>query len=186
MKPFEPVVLNGPRVTLRWVRAGDADALFSFYSDPAVTRYLSSPVWTQASEAVKKVESTLGGYESGMHLNFVIEPAADAAIIGMAGLFNFHETSRRAELGYTLARTHWGKGLMHEALVALVDHAFSALDLNRLEADIDPRNLASARSLERLGFRHEGLMRERWIVNGEVSDTGFYGLLRSEWNGGSR
>jgi RimJ/RimL family protein N-acetyltransferase len=158
MKPFEPVVLKGPRVTLRWIRASDADALFS----------------------------TLSGYETGMHLNFVIEPAADAAIVGMAGLFHFHETSRRAEIGYTLARAHWGQGLMHEALVALVDHAFSALDLNRLEADIDPRNVASARSLERLGFRHEALMRERWIVNGEVSDTGFYGLLRSEWQGDSR
>jgi RimJ/RimL family protein N-acetyltransferase len=62
-----------------------------------------------------------------------------------------------------------------------VDHAFSALDLNRLEADIDPRNNASGRSLERLGFQKEGVMRERWIVNGEVSDTVFYGLLRSEW-----
>jgi RimJ/RimL family protein N-acetyltransferase len=186
MKPFEPVVLKGPRVTLRWIRATDADALFAWYSDPAVTRYLSLPIWTRASEAVKKVESTLDGYETGTHLNFVVERAADAAPIGMSGLFHIHETSRRAEIGYTLGRAHWGQGLMHEALVALVDHAFSVLDLNRLEADIDPRNLASARSLERLGFRYEGLMRERWIVNGEVSDTGFYGLIRSEWRGGSR
>ena len=50
-----------------------------------------------------------------------------------------------------------------------------------MEADIDPRNHASARSLERLGFTREGLLRERWIVKGEVSDTALYGLLQREW-----
>jgi len=72
---------------------------------------------------------------------------------------------------------------MHEALQALVQHAFQTLDLNRLEADIDPRNLASARTLERLGFQKEGHLRERWIVNDEISDTDLYGLLRRDWLG---
>jgi RimJ/RimL family protein N-acetyltransferase len=181
MQSFEPMVLDAERIRLRWIRATDAGALFGWYSDPAVTRYLSLPPWTQANEALKKIERTLEAYETGAHLNFIVEQVADAAPIGMAGLFHFHETSRRAEIGYMLGREHWGRGLMHEALVALVDHAFSGLDLNRLEAGVDPRNVASARSLGRLGFHHEGLMRERWIVNGEVSDTAFYGLLRSEW-----
>ncbi|MDO9353805.1 MAG: GNAT family protein, partial [Solirubrobacteraceae bacterium] len=88
---------------------------------------------------------------------------------------------RRAELGYALARQAWGGGYMHEALQALVAHAFEALQLHRLEADIDPRNAASARSLERLGFVREGLLRERWIVDGEVSDSALYGLLAPEW-----
>ena len=73
---------------------------------------------------------------------------------------------------------------MHEALQALLGFAFHALDLNRLEADIDPRNHASARTLERLGFQREGHMRERWIVKGEVTDTWWYGLLRREWLAG--
>jgi RimJ/RimL family protein N-acetyltransferase len=70
---------------------------------------------------------------------------------------------------------------MHEALQALLSYAFQTLDLNRLEADIDPRNHASARTLERLGFQKEGHLRERWIVDGEISDTWLYGLLRREW-----
>jgi RimJ/RimL family protein N-acetyltransferase len=70
---------------------------------------------------------------------------------------------------------------MHEALQEVLRYAFETLDLNRLEADIDPRNLASARTLERLGFQKEGHLRERWIVSGEVSDTWLYGLLRREW-----
>jgi RimJ/RimL family protein N-acetyltransferase len=142
---------------------------------------MSLPAMTQASEAVEMVELTLRGYQAGTNVNFGIESTADSTLIGMAGLFHFHDASRRAEIGYALSQRYWGQGLMHEALVALVDYAFSTLDLNRLEADIDPRNLASARSLERLGFVKEGYMRERWIVAGEVSDTGFYGLIRSDW-----
>jgi ribosomal-protein-alanine N-acetyltransferase len=74
------------------------------------------------------------------------------------------------------------KGYAIEALTALLAHGFAALDLNRVEADIDPRNGASARVLERLGFRHEGLLRERWIVGGQICDTAFYGLLRRDWD----
>ena len=70
---------------------------------------------------------------------------------------------------------------MQQALQGLLGYAFQTLDLNRLEADIDPRNLASAKTLERLGFQKEGHLRERWIVNDEVSDTALYGLLRREW-----
>ena len=70
---------------------------------------------------------------------------------------------------------------MHEALVALLAFGFGELGLNRVEADIDPRNRASARSLERLGFRQEGHLRERWIVGSEVSDSALYGLLASDW-----
>ena len=70
---------------------------------------------------------------------------------------------------------------MHEALQALLEFGFGELDLNRIDADIDPRNSASARTLERLGFTKEGYLRERWIVGDEVSDTAIYGLLRREW-----
>ena len=70
---------------------------------------------------------------------------------------------------------------MQQALQALLRYAFQTLDLNRIEADIDPRNMASARTLERLGFQKEGHLRERWIVNDEISDTWLYSLLRREW-----
>jgi RimJ/RimL family protein N-acetyltransferase len=66
---------------------------------------------------------------------------------------------------------------MYEAASALVEHAFGTLELRRIEADIDPRNVASARLLERLGFVREGLLRERWMVGDEVSDSALYGLL---------
>lgn len=70
---------------------------------------------------------------------------------------------------------------MHEALSRLIAFGFTDMHLNRIEADIDPRNERSARSLERHGFQKEGYLRERWIIDGEISDTVLYGLLQSEW-----
>jgi RimJ/RimL family protein N-acetyltransferase len=70
---------------------------------------------------------------------------------------------------------------MHEALHALLGFAFDVLDLHRIEADVDPRNVPSIRTLERLGFQREGYLRERWQVNGEIQDALFYGLLRPDW-----
>ena len=70
---------------------------------------------------------------------------------------------------------------MQEALKALLAYAFDELAMRRIEADVDPRNMASIRTVERLGFQREGYLRERWQVNGEIQDTLFYGLLRPDW-----
>ena len=71
---------------------------------------------------------------------------------------------------------------MGEALVLLLDFAFGELRLRRIEADVDPLNAASVRTLERLGFQREGLLRERWFVGGVPQDSYFYGLLQREWD----
>ena len=63
----------------------------------------------------------------------------------------------------------------------LLDYAFNGLSFHRIEADVDPRNQRSIRSLERCGFVREGHLRERWHVEGEIADAYFYGLLRREW-----
>jgi [ribosomal protein S5]-alanine N-acetyltransferase len=178
---FQPVALETGRLRLRWMTAADAANLYGVYSDPVVARYLSRPAFTELAQAEKMAANVLAGYADGSGVNFGIERKDDGAFLGNCMLFRFHRESRRAEIGYSMARAYWGQGYMHEALRALVDYAFGPLGLNRLEADIDPRNANSAKSLERLGFRAEGVLRERWIVAGEVSDTAYYGLLRKEW-----
>jgi RimJ/RimL family protein N-acetyltransferase len=70
---------------------------------------------------------------------------------------------------------------MFEATSTLLRFAFEQLSLHRVEADVDPRNEASIRLLEKLGFQREGYLRERWLVGEEINDTVFYGLLRREW-----
>lgn len=179
----QQMTISANRVTLRWLIESDIPALFEMHSHPDVMRYWSSPPMTDMAEARRLFERVQDDYRTGEALNLGIERNEDRILIGTCTLFNFHQISRRAEIGYALRRAFWGQGYMHEALGAFVRYAFETLDFNRLEADIDPRNVASAKVLERLGFQREGLLRERWIVNGEVSDTALYGLLRREWEG---
>ncbi|HUG24063.1 GNAT family N-acetyltransferase [Piscinibacter sp.] len=174
---FGPLVLHTERLTLRRLVPADAEALFDVHSDAQVMRYWSTPPWSDLERARQSIESDM----QPDHLRLAIERTDRAGLIGTCSLFDFHVPSRRAELGYALALAHWGRGYMHEALTAFVEHAFTTLSLNRLEADIDPRNDGSRKSLERLGFKKEGHLRERWIVDGEVSDSGLYGLLRADW-----
>ncbi len=181
MPGFDGLTLATPRLVLRPLRDGDAQALFAVFGDARVMRYWSTPPWTSAEQASAFIERSAADNTSGHSLRLGLEQLSDGRLIGQCTLFDIDSGNRRTEIGYCMAAAAWGHGLMHEALQALLQHGFDALDLNRVEADIDPRNSASARSLERLGFRHEGLLRERWIVAGEVSDSGMYGLLRSEW-----
>jgi [ribosomal protein S5]-alanine N-acetyltransferase len=173
--------LRTPRLVLRPQQADDAHGLFAIYSDPVATRYLSRLRWSTLEQAHEALAKDADARAAGQILRLAVEPADRPGLIGQVLLFNFERPSRRAEMGYILAPALWGRGYMHEALHALVDFAFGKLELNRLEAEIDPRNGASARSLERLGFAKEGHLFERWIVNGEVSDTGLYGLLARQW-----
>jgi len=188
---FTHLPLTTPRLHLRPLQPRDAEALFDIFSDPQAMQYWSTPPWTTPQQAVERIEQDTAWLEQGEALRLAIEPLAQPApggtaapVIGTVSLFAIDTASQRAEIGYMLAPHAWGGGLMHEALQALVSYAFGVLALRRLEADIDPRNQRSARSLQRLGFRHEGLLRERWAVAGEVSDSALYGLLAREWAGG--
>jgi RimJ/RimL family protein N-acetyltransferase len=178
---FEQIELRTARLLLRPLREADATDLLRIYGDPQVTRYLSKPPWTTLEEALASIAQDGVALPRGEYLRLGIELPDEARVIGTCALFHLEWPSRRAELGYCLATDAWGKGYVGEALGALVDYAFEELHLNRLEADVDPRNAASKRVLERLGFRREGLLRERWIVAGHVSDTAIYGLLLREW-----
>lgn len=181
MNAFEPIALTTPRLTLRQLTEADMPALFAIHSHPEVMRYWASPPWQTVAEAEQLLKRIHDGYRTGEALQLGIERNEDHALIGSCVVFSIYKESQRGEIGYSLGRPYWSKGYMGEALQVFVAHCFGALNFNRLEADIDPRNLASAKTLERLGFQREGYLRERWIVSGEVSDTALYGLLRREF-----
>jgi RimJ/RimL family protein N-acetyltransferase len=181
MAAFDQVTLRTERLVLRPLHADDAQALFEIFSDPRVARHLSRPAWTSIDQAHTRIGQDADAMADGTLLRLGLERHRDRALVGECLLFNFVPTCRRAEIGYALAHAAWGQGLMHEALVALIDFGFAQLNLNRIEADIDPRNAASAKTLARLHFVREGLLRERWIVQGEISDTALYGLLARDW-----
>lgn len=177
-----PPVLRTARLALRPFASTDAGNLLRVFADPEVVRYWSTGAWTDIAQAEAMIAEAQQAYRDGGLYRYAIALLDTDQLIGICNLRGFFEQNRRCELGYALARGHWGRGYAAEALEALLGHAFHELDINRIEADIDPRNEASARLLEKLGFRREGYMPERWIVHGEKADTAFYGLLRRYWN----
>jgi RimJ/RimL family protein N-acetyltransferase len=181
MPNFSELVLRTPRLELRPFGPGDADALFALNGDPAVMRYGSSAPWTDRQRALDRLERDRCEMAAGHSVCLAIVPTGTGAPVGQCSLFSLDAQCRRAEVGYSLMPSNWGRGYANEAVSALLDWSFGELDLNRVEADVDPRNTASARALERLGFRREGHLRERWIVDGEVCDSWLYGLLVRDW-----
>lgn len=181
-QPSQPV-LQTPRLRLRRTHADDADALYAIHSDPQVMRYWSSPAWTERQQAVEKltdIERQLA--EMDVYVWGIALRNSDL-LIGSTALFALQREQGRAEIGYSLGSQYQGMGLGQEALRAVLGFAFDTLDLRRIEADIDPRNLPSMKLVERLGFVREGLLRERWQVAGETADTALYGLLRQDYRG---
>lgn len=174
-------VLTTPRLILRESALTDIEPVFAFESDPVAMRYWSRPPMTDIEQARASVERAMGFFADQTGLRWSIIRREDDRWLGNVSVFDFHEASRRAEIGYGLVRDQWGQGYMREALIAVIDYAFGPLGLRRLEADTHPDNESSIRALERLGFRREGLMRERWQVGDEISDTAFLGLLAREW-----
>lgn len=173
--------INTSRLSLRRISEKDVDAFYAIYSNTEVMRYWSTPPLADRNAAVKLVSEIHEGLERREILKWGIARRPDDVLIGSVTLHNLAFTHRRAEIGYALDHAHWGHGFMNEALMAVLAYAFEKLGLHRIEADVDPRNSASIRSLERLGFQREGYLRERWQVGGEIQDALFFGLLRPDW-----
>jgi RimJ/RimL family protein N-acetyltransferase len=166
---------------VRPLSESDLQGLLAIYSNEEVVRFLGHASWQTMADAETWFERISKFVVSGSALEFVIAAKDTGNIIGRCGLFAFEENNAYARLGYVLGRAHWGQGYMREALSALIDCAFSELDLRRLEADVEAENKASASLLRRIGFTKEGVLRERWITGGKTMDAEVYGLLRDEW-----
>jgi [ribosomal protein S5]-alanine N-acetyltransferase len=173
--------INTTRLSLRNLTANDVDDFFAVYSNVEVMRYWSTPPLRNREAASKLINEIHEGFRNRQLLKWGIALRSNDKVIGSVTLFHPDFTHRRVELGYALGREFWRQGYMKETLEALLNYAFTELNFHRIEADVDPRNDASIRTLERLGFQREGYLRERWQVNGEIQDALFYGLLRPDW-----
>jgi ribosomal-protein-alanine N-acetyltransferase len=169
--------LRGEKVCLRWLTEADVDALFDIFSDPEVARYLAIPRHETRQDSERFLAVIHEGFRSSSLFQWGIEHAG--RVIGTCTLGGLDWVNRRAEIGFSLRRASWGQGLMSGALALLIDHAFNDLGLHRIEADVDPRNSASLRILDRLGFQREGYLRERYLKDGEAQDSVIFGLLRN-------
>jgi ribosomal-protein-alanine N-acetyltransferase len=174
-------VLHTARLHLRPFTDDDADALFALHSNTFVMRYWDTPPWQERTRSERFLATCQRLADEGTGARPAIDPASDGAFVGWCTLSEWNPDCRSASLGYCLDDTMWGHGYATEAAHAMLRWAFETLDLNRVQAEVDTRDAASARVLEKNGFVREGTLREECIVNGEVSDTWVFGLIKRDW-----
>ena len=174
-------VITTERVVLRWISEDDIDGLYEVFSDPLVLRYWDGPLITTQQDAMQYIERIHYGFRRRELMQWGIADAATDAVIGTCTLTHLSVTHERAEIGFALRQSRWGQGLGSEAVSAAIAFGFQVMGLHRIEADVDPRNERSLRLLDRLGFRREGHLRERYYMNGERQDAVMMAVLQAEW-----
>lgn len=175
----ETVVLETARLRLRPRTPDDADALFPSLADPELMHFWSGPPHADVRETRAQFGQEAAGWRC-----WAITLHGDDSAIGFVAAGEKRQ-GNVSEIGYMLARSHWGTGIAAEAVGAVIDRLF-AEGQRRIFADTDPENLTSRRLLERLGFRLEGMLRAEWETHIGVRDTALYGLLAGDWAGISR
>jgi RimJ/RimL family protein N-acetyltransferase len=166
-------VLSTPRFTLRPVQQGDETALFPGFSDPATMHY-----WSRGPFAdVDTFRDWLLDREWGGRTWVAVDGAGDV----VARLVASEQRRRVAEIGYLVLPVHARQGIARECVAALVTHLFRGENYRRIFADTDPRNLASNRLLEALGFTREAHLRSAMETHIGWCDTLLWGLLDDEW-----
>lgn len=174
-------VLEGAGVRLRPVREDDIDGLFAVFSDPRVMRWWSRPAMTTRDEAASYAAELRNGFRRRELLAWILATREDDRCIGTTTLYALIPKHLKAEIGYALRSDCWGRGHAKAAVSLALDYAFGTLGFNRIGADIAPGNDASVGLLTRLGFRHEGHLRQNFCTQVELQDSLIYGMVAEAW-----
>ena len=167
--------LESARLVLRPDKPEDADALHPTMADERLMTW-----WSRAPHAT--IEDTRAdlAHPSDDWRRWMITMKGDDTAIGFVAMGEKRQ-GRVSEVGYLLARAHWGRGIAREAVERVIDHVFLTENQRRIFADTDPDNRASRALLERMGFVLEGTLRGEWETHIGVRDSVIYGLLKEEW-----
>jgi ribosomal-protein-alanine N-acetyltransferase len=181
-RPFEDLPeLETERLLLRKMRLDDARAMFAYASDPEVTRYVLFETHRSIEDSEAFLRLAVEGYERGDFGGWGVVLKDSGAFVGTCGVdYGYAPEHARAELGYVLSREHWGKGLIPEAVRAVIRFGFGRMELNRIQARCIAENTASARVMEKAGMTYEGTLREYQLIKGAYRDMKFYSILRRE------
>jgi RimJ/RimL family protein N-acetyltransferase len=150
------------RLLLRPAREDDLEPLHDIFSDPRAMAYWSSLPHGDL-QATRDWLSSMIAIEPGEGEDFIIE--CDGQFIGKAGLYRF------PDIGYILHPDHWGRGYVREALTFVIDRAFDVHGLERIAADVDPRNEGSLALRRKLHFRETHGAERNWAISGQVYDS---------------
>ncbi len=174
--------LSTERLLIRALTADDVDRHYVLFSNPDVVRYLYfGPFDRAGAEEHLARRSIMDLPEEGGWINFGLEVKGEGVLIGELAMGFISATHRHYEVGYVLDPAYAGHGYATEGAAEIVELAFSGLGAHRVSGRLDARNGASARVLEKLGMRREGLFIENEYVKGEWTDELVYAILAPEW-----
>lgn len=174
--------LTTERLTLRPMTMDDAEDMAERRSDTTTAQYQAWRAPYSVERARELIADMLSrpGPQPGTWYQLAVERQRDGKVLGDVALY-LSGNGRTAEVGFTLHPWARGHHYATEATARLVDYAVFDLGVHRIEACTHPHNIASVRVLERIGFLAEGIRRESYWVEDEVSDDAIYGLLAREW-----
>lgn len=172
--------LETENLILREMKLSDAEALFQIFADDRVTQYHDLDTATHVDQAKFLINRRAELFKSGQRIRWGITKKDDDIVIGSCGYTQWIKNSYRAEIGYELAKAHWRKGIMTEALGAIIHFGFQNMGLNRIEALVMEKNIASIRLLEKLGFQAEGTLRDYGYWKGRFHDLKMFSRLKRD------
>lgn len=172
--------LHTERLHLRKMKVSDSSSLFKIWSDPDVTKFMNVSCFTNENQAKEMITLLDDLSQDSKAIRFSIIKIESNEIIGSCGFNSLDFENAKAEIGYDIAKSFWGRGYASEAIYSLLDYAFSSLKMNRIEAKVEPENVNSIKLLQKLNFTFEGTLRQYERVDGKFNDLNIYSKLISD------
>lgn len=170
------------RLILRKFRVSDAQMMFNNWaSDSEVTKYLTWPPHENIDFSQKLLSEWVSHYKNNTYYQWCIELKENSQAIGSIAAVGFIEETESARIGYCLSKAHWGKGLMTEALSAVISFFFNKVGINRIQAEHDVNNPASGRVMEKCGLKYEGTLIQAARNQQGLIDICIHGLVQRDY-----
>lgn len=175
-------VLETNRLVLRQIEKDDASSILIYLSDKEVMKYYGLEPFKTIKEALSEISwyRSIRNKRTGIRWGITLKGKNE--IIGSCGFFNMIPQHYRTEIGYELHRNYWRQGIASEALEAIVRYGFESMNIQRMEALIEPLNISSQRLAEKQGFLREGLLRSYEFTRDKFDDLYMYALLKQEFD----
>ena len=174
--------LETARLYLRKAQLEDAEPMFrNWASDPEVTKFLTWPAHETVESSYSVLRMWIQGYDKPNFYQWMIVLKEIDEPIGSISVVNLRDNIAQVEIGYCIGKTWWHKGIMTEALSAVIDFFFTVVGMNRIEAIHDIKNPHSGDVMRKCGMRREGTTYSSDRNNQGICDTAHYAILRSDW-----
>ncbi|MNK00120.1 hypothetical protein D3C87_179020 [compost metagenome] len=167
--------LKTKRLLLRQVLPSDVEAVMKIRGNEEAMRYIPRPRAKTKEDALTVVEMLTNGINEGKSINWAISNIENPSeIYGIMGYVNFYSEQSKAEIGYMLHPDYWGKGYVPEAILEVEEFGFEQINLEIIEAKIDPRNDNSRKILLRNHYQFDRLVEKEMTFQDEELDSEYY------------